>query len=45
MFKLKLLEVEEIKNSKKRGLKTKIITNGVQGLLFTVIWKILENKI
>ena len=28
-----------------RGLKTKIITNGIQGLLFTVIWKILENKI
>lgn len=28
-----------------RGLKTKIITNGIQGLLFTVLWKLLENKI
>lgn len=28
-----------------RGLKTKIITNGVQGLLFTIIWKTLESKL
>lgn len=25
-----------------RGLKTKLITNGIQGLLFTVIWKTIE---
>ena len=25
-----------------RGLKTKILTNGLQGVLFTVLWKTLE---
>ena len=28
-----------------RGLKTKIISNGVQGLLFMVIWKSLEERL
>jgi len=27
-----------------RGLKTKLITNGIQGLLFTVIWKTIETS-
>lgn len=40
-----IIEKDGIQGLLFRGLKTKIITNGVQGLLFTVIWKILENKI
>lgn len=28
-----------------RGLKTKILSNGVQGLMFTVIWKSLEERL
>ena len=28
-----------------RGLKTKILSNGIQGLLFTIIWKSIEEKI
>lgn len=27
-----------------RGLKTRIVANGLQGMLFTVIWKSLEDK-
>lgn len=27
-----------------RGLKTRIATNGLQGLLFTVLWKLMEEK-
>eukprot|EP01102_Stenamoeba_stenopodia_P018192 TRINITY_DN6638_c0_g1_i2.p1 TRINITY_DN6638_c0_g1~~TRINITY_DN6638_c0_g1_i2.p1 ORF type:complete len:233 (+),score=60.61 TRINITY_DN6638_c0_g1_i2:56-754(+) len=27
-----------------RGLKTRILTNGLQGLLFTVMWKLLEEQ-
>jgi len=27
-----------------RGLKTRILTNGMQGLLFTVLWKFMEEK-
>eukprot|EP01137_Pigoraptor_chileana_P012912 Opistho-2@65776 len=27
-----------------RGLKTRILTNGLQGLLFTVLWKMLEEQ-
>ena len=28
-----------------RGLKTKIISNGIQGALFSVLWKIIEKQI
>ena len=28
-----------------RGLKTRIITNGLQGILFTICWKLIEEKI
>jgi len=28
-----------------RGLKTRILTNGIQGILFTVTWKFLEDKL
>ena len=27
-----------------RGLSTRIITNGMQGMLFTVIWRYLEKE-
>jgi hypothetical protein len=27
-----------------RGLGTRIITNGVQGLMFAVVWKYLEKE-
>ena len=37
-----ILEKDGINGLLFRGLKTKIITNGIQGLLFTVIWKLLE---
>lgn len=41
----KILETDGLQGLLFRGLKTKIITNGIQGILFTVIWKLLENKI
>lgn len=28
-----------------RGLKTKIIANGLQGLMFSVLWKLIDDKI
>jgi len=28
-----------------RGLKTRIMTNGVQGIMFTVFWRLIEEKI
>lgn len=28
-----------------RGLKTRLITNGLQGLMFTIIWKLLEDQL
>ena len=27
-----------------RGLKTRILTNGLQGMLFTVCWTVLQEK-
>lgn len=27
-----------------RGLKTKIISNGMQGLMFSVLWKVIDDK-
>jgi hypothetical protein len=27
-----------------RGLQTKIITNGMQGLMFSVLWKLIDEK-
>lgn len=27
-----------------RGLKTKIIANGLQGLMFSVLWKVIDDK-
>ncbi len=27
-----------------RGLKTKIIANGIQGLMFSVLWKMIDEK-
>ena len=26
-----------------RGLKTKILTNGLQGLMFSVLWKVFQD--
>ena len=28
-----------------RGLKTRILTNGIQGIMFTITWKFIEEKI
>jgi hypothetical protein len=28
-----------------RGLKTKIIANGLQGLMFSVLWKVIDEKL
>ena len=28
-----------------RGLKTRILTNGIQGILFTICWKYIEETI
>ena len=28
-----------------RGLKTKIIANGMQGLMFSVLWKLIDEKL
>jgi hypothetical protein len=28
-----------------RGLQTKIIANGLQGLMFSVLWKLIDDKI
>ena len=28
-----------------RGLKTRILTNGLQGMIFTIGWKYIEEKI
>ena len=28
-----------------RGLKTRIITNGMQGLMFSVMWKYMDEKL
>ena len=40
----RIIEEDGILGLMGRGLKTKIISNGVQGLLFTVIWKSLEER-
>lgn len=28
-----------------RGLKTRILANGLQGIMFSVLWKLIEEKI
>jgi hypothetical protein len=28
-----------------RGLKTKILSNGVQGLMFSILWKLFEDRL
>jgi len=28
-----------------RGLKTKLLTNGIQGVIFSVAWKYLQNQL
>ena len=28
-----------------RGLKTKIIANGIQGLMFSVLWRLIDEKL
>lgn len=37
-----ILNKEGIKGLMGRGLKTRIITNGTQGILFTILWKHIE---
>ena len=38
-----IVEKEGITNLLGRGLKTKIISNGIQSIIFTIIWKSLED--
>ena len=35
-----MLEKEGVLGLMGRGLKTKILSNGLQGLLFTVLWRL-----
>ena len=39
-----IIEKDGLKGLFGRGLKTKILSNGLQGLMFTVIWRTLEEK-
>lgn len=39
-----IVEADGVLGLMGRGLKTRIMTNGLQGLLFTVIWKLLEEQ-
>lgn len=39
-----IIEKEGIKGLLGRGLKTRIITNGLQGILFTIVWKHLQEN-
>ena len=39
-----IIEKDGLKGLLGRGLKTKILSNGLQGLMFTVVWKTLEEK-
>ena len=39
-----IVATEGVKSLFTRGLGTKIITNGIQGMMFTVLWKMLQNK-
>lgn len=39
-----ILEADGVRGLLGRGLKTRILTNGLQGLLFTVLWKMLEEQ-
>ena len=41
----KIIEKDGIQGLLFTGLKTKIITNGIQGILFIILWKTIENKI
>ena len=39
-----IIEHEGVKGLFGRGLKTRIITNGIQGIIFTICWKFIEEK-
>lgn len=39
-----IIEKDGTKGLIGRGLKTKILSNGLQGLLFTIVWKTLEEQ-
>ena len=39
-----IIKNDGIVNLFSRGLKTRIITNGIQGILFTVCWKLIQEK-
>jgi hypothetical protein len=40
-----IIKVDGIFSLFGRGLKTKIISNGIQGALFSVLWKFIEKQI
>ena len=39
-----IIEKEGITGLLGRGLKTRIITNGLQGIIFTIVWKYLQES-
>ena len=39
-----VVEKDGVKGLFLRGLKTKLLTNAIQGVAFRVIWKYLENQ-
>lgn len=39
-----IIDIDGIQGLLGRGLKTRIITNGTQGILFTIIWKYLQDE-
>jgi hypothetical protein len=38
-----ILETDGVLGLMGRGLKTRILTNGIQGLMFSVLWKSFED--
>lgn len=40
----RVIEEDGIAGLMGRGLKTKIIANGLQGLMFSVLWKLIDEK-
>ena len=40
-----IIEKDGVKELFGRGLKTKIMINGIQGIVFTIVWKSLEEML
>jgi hypothetical protein len=41
---MRVIEKEGVMGLMGRGLKTKIIANGLQGLMFSVLWKYIDEQ-